>query len=126
MDVILSIKRRHFENVMDGLKIVEIRLTAPKEHVERVFFHVSGVSGISGMARIKSINKLFGASTAFLQNACITAEELEAYRKDKPFYGWMLTEPERFPAAIPLKEFGWERAPQSWGYAESVPEGVEG
>lgn len=117
MDVVMSLKRKYFEKIMNGEKTVEIRKTGAKEPVDRVFFHVSGTEGVSGAARIRGVHRMLGASAAFLRNACVTAAELEAYRKGGDFYGWTLADPEQFEKPYALEAFGLKRAPQSWVYA---------
>ena len=132
--VMLSIHHKHAERIFSGLKLLEIRKTAPSCSYPYIIYMYetknSGAGAVVGFfkccARIKT--NAFGSGLreespeghAARENiavrACLTVDELIEYADGKDIYALEVSTPIRFPNPHPLSDFGLTRAPQSWQY----------
>lgn len=65
-----------------------------------------------------SDNRFLSYKSAPLDKMCLTQEELLAYGKGKPLYGWHIDDLIVYDEPKPITEYGLKRAPESWGYVE--------
>lgn len=131
--IIATIKPVHLGNIRRGLKLCEIRKTAPKEVPFRVLLCESGSGGqikaefVCDMVRPVKVFEngeiqhwyYFG-----LHTACITYEEMAAYiGHGKTGYAWNITKMVDYcntkgQRVRHISEYGLKRPPQSWQYVK--------
>lgn len=122
--VLMSMKPRWWEKILDGEKDLEIRKTAPRSGKANpdpwpmtVLVYVSGTGAVLGQFICPGWVK-----TNFLDylaaRSCVSTADLKKYAGEKPLYGWMVNEPQAFEEPHPLAEFGLTRPPMSWCYVE--------
>lgn len=97
MDV-LVIKSPHAENILDGLKLVEIRGSRTSKVGERIGIAISGTKHVYGETTLKDVIR-FNPQTweefKWAHLSRYTFEEIcQIYRQP---YGWIMLEPYRYP-----------------------------
>lgn len=117
--IVLSIHQKHWDNIKSGNKTIEIRKTVPKkvEYPFRVLCYVTGGVGIVGAFTCDGVDKTNLYET-FIEESCLTEEELIKYAKGGSLYGWHIkaNSVKSYKKPYPLEEYGVDRAPQSWQY----------
>ena len=132
-DVLLSIHRRHAENIFAGLKAFEIRKTVPKAVTFpfSVYMYETKGSGLGLVVgkfeceRIQYINcfdpavrctEAIKQQKEILKVSCLDFMIISIYAGNKRVYGWHITEVVRYDRPRELSDFGITRPPQSWCY----------
>ena len=128
--IMLTIRKRHLNHMRQGVKGWELRKTRPRiKPPFRVLCCVSGTAGSVEAAWIcDSVVSLNGADVNHVARiACVTPEEVRAYRREGDLYGWHIQDgtfrdwkAEGIPKHI--TDFSIRRPPQSWCYAEETGE----
>ena len=128
-NVLISIRHKYAELILDGKKTVEVRKTIP--HIPQPFrclIYEPRFGGGCGMVVGEFICPDFvlvatkGATCEMLvfqkalDAACLTTEEAIHYADGATLSGWCVSEPVRYDDPIPLSAFGLTRPPQSWCY----------
>ena len=130
--VLMSIHKRHADNILDGLKDLELRKTAPETPCVLFLYETKngdGAGAVVGMAICHSVLTIrressppwSGRNVALAKRACITTEDFEKYLGYGTLRALELEKALRFNPPIELKFFGLERAPQSWQYIRQKP-----
>ena len=125
----MSIRARHLRNMATGIKPYELRKTRPRDAGEyRVVLCVSGRSGaIDAEFTCRAFADMrYADATRIAQLGCITAAEATEYRlKGRAgLYGWKVEDFRRLDGeGLHITDFGLDRAPQSWCYARTEPDG---
>ena len=129
--VLVSIHKKHLDNILMGTKTIEVRTNFPKSVSTpfTVVLYETGNGG--GSKRIRARALCQGAATLtdnalyeqnsilqkFMKDACLTEEELKQYMANHTaLLGWELTHVQ--PINCSLSELKIHRAPQSWRYVE--------
>lgn len=121
--IILSLRPKYWEAMINGMKDIEIRKNRPDIHGEFIA-HVYETKNDDGQGKIVGIIK-FGKIIKFndikgLQNSgktFLTNEELAAYKGSSPFlYSWKVKSIEVFENPYPIQKYGLIKPPQSWQY----------
>ena len=55
-----------------------------------------------------------------LKKTCLTRQDLYIYGKDKPLYGWHISDLKIYDKPLSLSELGVDRPPQSYMYVEEL------
>ena len=141
--VLISIHREHAERILDGLKTLEIRKTAPtveafpytiymyetkgtgsglvvgefkcRGHIKTNCFH----SKTSEALRATGADSVEAYGHYIAGRACLSVEELIKYAdtaKNKKIVAWDVSAPVRYQYPRPLSQYGITTAPQSWCY----------
>ena len=115
--LLVSLYERHAQNILNGLKTIELRKSKPKHLLENhnlpcniFLYETKPTSAIVGHANVIKIEKL----SAFQwcekkENLCLTEEEIVAYLNGKPGYGLRIANPRRLKTPISLDEM------KKWG-----------
>ena len=133
--IIMTIKPRHLRNMESGIKGWELRKTVPRQTDGkpcRVLLCESGGGGDIvaefTMDRWHDLTKL--ASTTVARLGCITAAEVERYRKKGrgKLYGWSVKDFRKYPVKdrpLHINDIGLDRPPQSWQYVRVPYAGIK-
>lgn len=129
--VLVSIHKKHLDNILMGRKTIEVRANFPKS-VSAPFTVVLYETGNgSGSKRVRARALCQGVTTLpdkalyeqsstlqkFMKDACLTEEELRQYMANHTaLFGWELAHVQ--PINCSLSELRIHRAPQSWRYVE--------
>lgn len=123
--IMLSIHDRHANNILDGLKTMELRKTVPQhfnqydESTMKVYLYVTGTGTVVGECSLDAISELSPDPAVWKsEKACVTDIEYVEYANGKPLVGWEVSNGKRYVAPIKLSNFGLKRAPQSWCYVD--------
>lgn len=131
--IIATIKPVHLGNIRRGLKLCEIRKTAPKEVPFRVMLCESGSGGqIKAEFVCDAVRPVKVCEDGEIQHwyyfglntACITHDEMAAYiGHGKTGCAWHITKMVDYCSTKRQKvrhisEFGINKVPQSWVYAK--------
>ncbi len=129
--ILISIKRRWADDILEGRKTVELRKTKPAgktdangyQYAHDMAYIVSTPGNcIIGLAQVNLYTSINGALNEYapgisgkklLRDACVSREEFSAYA---PKFSWELSYPVRFYVPVPLDAIGINRPPQSWQY----------
>lgn len=128
--VVVSIHKKHLDNILAGKKTIEVRTNWPKA-ISLPFALVLYETGNSGgskriraRATCRNIHKLEDSDVClqkssfhtFSQKACLSESEISNYMaRHTALYGWQLENV--CPLDCRLEDAGLKRAPQSWCYA---------
>lgn len=125
IDVLLSIQPFYCKKVLRLEKLVELRKTCP--HIQgsfRVYLYETkaGRGAIVGECICWYIEKAVqrSYSPVMLESSCLTIDQINAYGKGKPVYGWYLAKITEYDKPRPLSDLGILRAPQSWCYVKAA------
>ena len=122
VEIILSIRPEWLKKIFAGLKIIELRKSAPKCRCPfRVYFYETkqGRGSVVGECvcycaeRAEPIE--FSSLTA---GSYLSVEEIIQYAGKRSVYAWYVANPEQYDTLRPLSDLGLSRAPQSWCYAK--------
>lgn len=123
--VIIPIRPKWLELIMDGKKTVEIRSRVVNRGVSRILFYESGTGLITASAHI---DRQYYATadeiieTSLISKACMVPSELISYAKcernmdTKKIACIHVSEPYKLRIPIPLEEVSLMRAPQFYVY----------
>ena len=130
--IILSIHKKHSDNILAGKKIYEFRKNKPnKANLPYLVLlyetqNGGGAGAIVGACRMSNTITFTACELetpvmgvwrkALADGGCLTPEELKEYAKGKDVYAWCVSNPIRFKEPLPLKRLGLTRAPMSWHY----------
>mgnify|MGYP002526511972 FL=1 len=141
--VMMSLKPKWIELILNGAKTREVRKRAPLlRQPIKVYLYctkdeeawMAGIKGkyqsyqMNGMVcgevtcvSITEYNRPFGNS---IYGTCLTAKELYEYAAPNDTLSYMALEnPVMYDVPKPLDDFGLKRAPQSWQYVEELTDG---
>lgn len=125
--IIMSIKPRHFRNMVKGVKPYELRTTRPSAALPvTVLLCVSGTGGeIRGSFICREIeDATMWGPARIAKAACITTDEAEGYRrKGRRLYAWKVDDMRAGGDVLSIYDYGATRPPQSWCYAKARDEG---
>lgn len=135
--ILISIKPKWCEKIFNGEKTIEVRKTAPKlETPFKVYVYetktgfieaVRGTCPICAFSRGKVVGEFvcegvrayipfglrgFELSLKWLEQMCLSKEQLDKYGGLKTLYGWHITEPKLYDKPRELAEFS------RYGYKE--------
>lgn len=130
--IILSIHKRHADNILAGKKIYEFRKNKPKKQNLPYLVLLYETQNGGGAGAIVGACKMSNTITftaceletpvmgvwrkALADGACLTPEELKQYANGKDVYAWCVNNPIRFKEPLPLSRLDLTRAPMSWHY----------
>jgi len=119
--VLLSIKPEHAENILKGLKTVELRKPGfPIRCNEVVMYCTTPVKRIVGAFEVEDIITMSKATLWLMYGSqtCITKEQFDAYYKDKHWATAIKIKQVtgRWAPLDPIKLFDRFHAPMSWMY----------
>lgn len=130
--IILSIHKRHADNILAGKKIYEFRKNKPKKANLPYLVLLYETQNGGGAGAIVGACKMSNTITftaceletpvmgvwrkALADGACLTPEELKQYANGKDVYAWYVSNPIRFKEPLPLSRLDLTRAPMSWHY----------
>jgi len=124
VDIILSIKPKYAEKILNGEKKVEFRKQIPKRVITWVYVYASSPNK-SIVARFK-INRLLNGSPHDLWEKCSEVGGIEEYEffsycgKKEMIHGLEIGEIEKFNQPIdPYQEYSNFKPPQNFAYAEN-------
>ena len=134
--VLISIKPRWCDLIMDGKKTVEIRTSRPKINTPfkcYIYCTLSGPKEKWNDKRGKVIGEFVcdniiedwtvGHNAAlYMDAACLSVGEAAAYCTQFPMYGWHISDLKIYDTPKELDKFSLERPPQSWRYVEELEE----
>lgn len=124
INILLSVRRPFSGLILDGKKTIELRKNHPKisikdditlwiyesdkdgEHAIIGKCHYSGYTSVSELLNFRVIEWV-------VSQARVEKDHLMNYA---PCYGWLMRNPVRLAAAVPLSAIGLARPPQSWQY----------
>lgn len=126
--VLLPLRPRWWDQMLDYRKGLEIRKTAPSSCTWpiRVIVYLPAprkeiVGEFISEGYIKT--NIF----RFLTTAsCLTMEELKEYANGDPLCAWLVNSPVKYKTPHKLEEVGIKRAPQSWCYCEAPTSWMRG
>ena len=122
--IIMTIKRRHFRNMVKGVKHYEMRTTRPSAELPvTVLLCVSGTGGeIRGSFICREIeDATMWGPARIAKAACITTDEAEGYRRNaqgkrRRLYAWKVDDMRAGGDVLSIYDYGATRPPQSWQY----------
>lgn len=130
--IILSIHKRHADNILAGKKIYEFRKNKPKKQNLPYLVLLYETQNGGGAGAIVGACKMSNTITftaceletpvmgvwrkVLADGACLTLEELKQYANGKDVYAWCVSSPIRFKEPLPLSRLDLTRAPMSWHY----------
>lgn len=128
IDVLISIRPSWCHLILSGQKFVELRKSSPKLAPVpcpfRVYLYETklGRGAIVGECICWLIEKAEqrSCSVAMVEGSCSTFDQIAAYAKSKPVYGWYLAKVTEYKTPQPLSDLGIQRAPQSWCYIKGA------
>ncbi len=118
-EILMSIHGKFADMIFSGEKTIELRKTAPVSTGENeiiVYLYNTDTKGVSGKITIAEVREMEEITETLADSACISEEEIREYRGDGKLYGWIIEQAECFEESLRLKDFGIQRAPQSWQY----------
>lgn len=119
--IMLTIRKRHWNHIKSGCKRYELRRNRPAAKMPiRVLCCVSGTGGqVFGEFMVLDAREA-RVNDRLAQSACVTIEELEAYRADGLLYAWSISRGSVLAYKRPkhIADYGVERVPQSWCYVK--------
>lgn len=127
MNVLISIKPKHFAKIARGEKRLDLRKTLPTQNLPfekpfTVYLYVSGTGEVRGEFLcdgfiVSDPNDVVAAL------ACVSRAELMQYcSRGGRINGWGIGRTRIYKHAKRLSDFGLVRPPQSWQYTRRVPE----
>lgn len=124
--VLISIKKRHLNNMLKGKKKWELRRTKPRlEPPFRVLCCVSGTCGSVEAAWIcdKVVPLSYRDARHVAALGYVTIEEAGEYQRRGPLFGWHVQEGTLWDwkglgIAKHITDYGIRTPPQSWRYVE--------
>jgi predicted transcriptional regulator len=130
IDVLISIRPSWCRLILDGQKFVELRKSSPKAEPVPCPFRVylyetrEGRGMVVGECICWMIEKVEqrSYSITMLEGSLLSADDITAYAKRKPVYGWYLSKVTEYKTSKHLFNFGLQRAPQSWCYINNTIE----
>jgi predicted transcriptional regulator len=130
--IILSVKSKYADLILDGKKTLEIRTKRlPWTADSRAYIYSSGdvrkIVGhcvYSGPFSAVMNNSSGYFSEHILEDACLSAQELKDYLDGRYPNIYRLSGVVRYTEPIELSDFGFENAPQSWAYTRYIPASV--
>lgn len=119
--IMITIRKRHLNNMRKGVKPYELRLTRPKVSPPfRVLCCVSGTGGaVEAAFTCPACPELTCPDGKIAELGHITVEEVRSYRREGTLYGWKVEDFEDWKAegrAKHITDYGITRPPQSWCY----------
>ncbi len=125
IDVLASIQPHWCREILALHKPVELRKSRPRiEEVFRLYLYETkaGRGMVVGECICWMVEKAGrrSYSPAMVEGSCLSIDQINAYAKNKPVYGWYLGKIAEYKTPRPLSDFGLQRAPQSWCYIREV------
>lgn len=121
-DVLISLKPHWWKKILSGEKTIEVRRTAPKKTVARVWVHESGSkNSVSGYIVLESepFKQVFRPDQLdekIIERTCLTRRELETYAGYHPIYLWKIKQ--AVEQKTTMTDLGVVFVPQSWCYVK--------
>ena len=137
-NVLISIKPEWCKLIMSGQKTIEFRKTYPKWCPCKVVIYCSkggkkiykdgvllngkviGEFSCNGVFKdvqnAVNSDKTFYNRTFFERQGCVIPGALQAYSAGSSVYGWEISNLKMYEKPKTLKDFGVDKAPQSWQY----------
>ena len=121
-EIIASIKPHYTQKIFSGEKRIEMRKSEPNCNWPfKVFMYETKGNGGKGAVVGEFIVRCTFAEkypfpAALTASACINSQALNDYAADKIIHSWYISDAKQYQKVKSLKEFGLNRAPQSWCY----------
>lgn len=120
MEIVISIHREWWEKILSGEKTIEVRWSAPKQDITKVWVHVSRSGDkVEGSFSVQNFEKVHTSSylrEGNFDGTCLTMQQIRSYGYCKDYiYLWHVCDVKREERR--LSDFG-VKAPQSWCYAK--------
>lgn len=125
IDVLASIRPFWCKKILRREKPIELRKSHPNtEEPFRVYLYETKVGRgmVVGECICWFMEKAYqrSYSATMVEGSCLSVDQINAYAKNKPVYGWYLAKVTEYKKPRPLSDFGIERAPQSWCYVKAA------
>ena len=125
IDILLSVRPFWCGKIIALQKPIELRKSRPHGDTP---YHIylyetkQGRGKVVGECICSSIEKAVEQfdRIAMVEGSCLTLDQINAYSKRKPVYGWYLAKVVEYTTPKPLSDFGLQRAPQSWCYIKEA------
>jgi len=125
IDILLSIRPSWCKKILSKEKPIELRRSRPHGDIQ---YHIylyetkQGRGAVVGECICSSIEQAIEQfdRIAMVEGSCLTLDQINAYSKRKPVYGWYLSKVVEYTKPKPLSDFGIKRAPQSWCYIKEA------
>lgn len=118
--IILPIKPKYSQGILNGIKDYELRKKAPKQNVNYIYIYETAPSSrIVGKVKVKKTHKLELRELWKLTSSknLLSKPEFYEYFKNVKFgYAFEIEERERFDQPKHKEEFGLSAAPQGFAY----------
>lgn len=147
--VLISIRPKWCEKIMNGKKTIEVRKTAPKKVPFKCYIYMTqGTYKDLGLYsegiyqnRMKAIGeficdkvieweylpdyvfpslRMYYIPVDYGEKTCLSYREIEEYGKGKTLYGWHISDLKIYDKPLFLSELGLTRPPQSYMFVEEV------
>lgn len=105
--------RKHFGKV--GMRVICDKVYK----IEPIFSFYESYSGYDDSSDVSYFED-YSINNERLKKTCLTRQELYIYGKDKPLYGWHISDLKIYDKPLLLSELGVTRPPQSYMYVEEV------
>ena len=110
MAILLSIKPKFADMILDGTKRVEYRKALASVANDRIFLYATA-----------PIKKVVAVWACYLDCSGITKEEFDEYFKDKKYASWyFLEEPITYKKPQNIRYFGVKTAPRNFVYLKDA------
>ncbi len=132
--VLISIRPKWCEKIINGKKTIEVRKTRPKMDTPfKCYIYKCGSGKVIGEFLCDQIieDRTYGHNEEFYRAACMSAYDAAAYAMQSPMYGWHISDLRVYDHPRDLWEFTGlretkyglapgpiTRPPQSWRYVE--------
>ena len=118
--IILPIKPKYAEKILDGNKWFEYRRKIPNRHVSKIIiYETAPVSKIAGEVNVVRVikNSPYELYDISKDHSGISLEDyIEYFNGAETAYAYLLNNPTRFTEPIGIEEYGLNAVPQSYVY----------
>lgn len=123
--VLLSIKPKWADLILQGKKYVEVRKSRPQRLEEKPFkvylYQSQKQHKVIGECVCELVMTVMtDAETGgwMTDGTCLSQEEMYRYSNGRELYGWVLHDAKIYEEPKTLTDFGLKRPPQSWCYVQ--------
>ena len=125
MAILLSIKPKFADMILDGTKRVEYRKALASVANDRIFLYATApIKKVVGEVKVKRADRCENKEVVwacYLDCSGITKEGFDEYFKDKKYASWyFLEEPIRYKKPQNIRYFGVKTAPRNFVYLKDA------
>ena len=125
MAILLSVKPKFADMILDGTKRVEYRKALASVANDRIFLYATApIKKVVGEVKAKRADRCENKEAVwacYLDCSGITKEEFDEYFKDKKYASWyFLEEPIRYKKPQNIRCFGVKTAPRNFVYLKDA------